>query len=338
MWIIIPLIIIIGLVGTIILIVGCKNPSNTNTPNSPTQTHQPSPTSSITPTPASSQTTKPSPTTTSPPITNSSTSSTPISSPTFSLTSTPTPKSNVVIDHNNWDWYFNQSSDLPEKVAQLKIFFSHASVGANILQGLKDLNTASATKYPLAQVAVKGIPPSTTAKGVLYEYPRGNPNWAEKVTSFKSYIDNGWQSPTVQIVLNKFCYIDQSANLQTYIDSMVALEAKYPTTVFVYWTMPLMTSGDTDAVLRSQFNQGLRNWLSTQNNKVLFDIADIEAWSPDVKMQSFTNKDVIHQKLYTGYSSDGGHLNEAGMNRMASAFYSLLGKTCVTFPDRALPK
>ena len=106
---------------------------------------------------------------------------------------------------------------------------------------------------------------------------------------------------------------------------MVALEAAYPNTKLVYWTMPIMTSSDSDNVLRAQFNQNLRNWMATQNNKLLFDIADIEAWSPDGVHQTFTYNGQTYEQMYADYSTDGGHPNEEASDRLATGLYSLFG-------------
>jgi len=76
---------------------------------------------------------------------------------------------------------------------------------------------------------------------------------------------------------------------------MLALEAQYPDTKFIYWTMPLMTDDDASAVLRAQFNQNLRNWIATQNNKYLFDIADIEAWDSTGVHHTFTSEDETYE-------------------------------------------
>ena len=314
MRIILFIVFVVSLMSIIISLAGCENTATATVPNPPTQTEQPPISTQI---PDASEI---SPTTqaTIPPITTQTT----VPSRTF----TPTSGQNIIIDHSNWDWYNSQPASVFEDVAQLKIFFAHASVGANILQGMADLNSSDPSKYPLTQVTSGDTPPSTTTIGVIYEYDRGNPGWSVKIQDFENYLKNGWNDTKVDLVMNKFCYIDQNADWTTYRDSMIALEAKYPGTTFIYWTMPLTTTGDSDEILRSQFNQNLRSWIATQNNKILFDIADIEAWSPDGQMQTFANKGVTYPKLYEGYSSDGGHLNSDGMNRMAIGLYSLFGK------------
>jgi hypothetical protein len=107
---------------------------------------------------------------------------------------------------------------------------------------------------------------------------------------------------------------------------MEELELAYPTTKLVYWTMPLSSSNNAKEALRSQFNQNLRLWIASQNNKVLFDIADIEAWNANGQHQTFTLRDVVYEKLESDYTSDGGHLNKEGSKRAAIGLYSLFGK------------
>jgi hypothetical protein len=240
--------------------------------------------------------------------------------------STQTNPRNIVIDHSNWNWYNDQPQNLFDKVGKLKIFFAHASVGANVLQGLFDLNQVDPLKYPLIPTKGEANPPALALAGKVYEYPRGNPSWSEKISAFQSDINNGWRDPKVDIVMNKFCYIDQAADCSTYCNSMAALEFKYPGTKFVYWTMPLTASVNLKEVLRSQFNNDLRTWVAGQNDKMLFDIADIESWNPTGQHQTFTLKGARHEKLFSGYTTDGGHLNPDGRVRVATGLYSLFGK------------
>jgi hypothetical protein len=233
---------------------------------------------------------------------------------------------NIIVNHTNWNWYNTQSQQVIDNVAAQKIYFTHASVGGNILQGFEDLHTADSSKYPLNQVSSGAVPPAGTVNGTIYEYARGNPGWIDKVNDFETCIDNGWHSNKVDIVMNKFCYIDQNADWTAYRDSMLALEAEYPDTKFVYWTMPITTDTGSDEVLRAEFNKNLRNWISEQDNKLFFDIADIEAWTPGGVHQTFISGDGTYEKLYAGFTSDGGHLNIAGSERVANGLYSLFGQ------------
>jgi hypothetical protein len=304
-----------SLIGMVFLLAGCQDSEITP---KPTPTYSPTPTIQ-------------SPTTTSTPqVSAVSPTSPPVTAP-VNITQTPTPTptvsgANIIVDHTNWNWYAGQPQSVFDAVAKLRIYFTHASVGDNILEGCANLNKTNPGQYPLIQSSVKSNPPASTKPGTIYEYQRGNPDWSEKIKIFESAVNSGWHDPKVDVAMNKFCYIDPSADWKVYTSSMAALETKYPNTRFIYWTMPLTVDDDVDAVNRAQFNSNLRKWIAGQNNKTLFDLADLESWTPDGKNQTFTANGNTYERMVPAYSSDGGHLNNVGEQRAATGLYSLFGK------------
>jgi len=230
----------------------------------------------------------------------------------------------IIVNHSNWDWYTSQSQSVFDRVGQQKIFFSHASVGTNITGGMSALRSSNAIRYQLVVTGEDATPPDTTQPGRLYEYGRGNPGWQAKMDNFRTYVGNGWSSPKVDFSMDKLCYIDQNANVNTYITLMEGLMADNPDTKFILWTMPLTTSTGSDNVLRNQYNMAVRNYAAT-HDVILFDIADIESWSPSGVQQTFVYGSVTYQMLYSGYTGDGGHLNSDGAQRVANGLYSLFG-------------
>ncbi|OQX08437.1 MAG: hypothetical protein BWK76_23600 [Desulfobulbaceae bacterium A2] len=240
------------------------------------------------------------------------------------FTGGPARASSIVVNHTNWDWYDSQSQAVSDAVGDQAIFFSHASVGSNIVGGMQSLHSGNASKYQLQTASDNGTPPSTTNPGTFYEYSRGNPGWQQKIDLFDTYVDNGWRSPNVDFAMDKLCYIDQNADVDYYLAAMAALEAAYPDTNFVYWTMPLTTSTGSDNVLRNQYNDAVRAYAAL-HDILLLDIADIEAWNPSGVEQTFLYSGSSYQRLYSGYTSDGGHLNSAGALRVATGIYSLVG-------------
>jgi hypothetical protein len=199
-------------------------------------------------------------------------------------------------------------------------------VGANIVTGLATLHSSNATKYPILTATATATPPTTTVLSTFYDLNYFNPGWQTKITYFGDYVANGWNSTKVDVSMHKFCYVDYAADWTVYRDAILALEAQYPNTVFVYWTMPYMIGGYGNEAERDTFNKNLRDWIATQNNKLLFDIADIEAWSPSGEHQTFTSNGNVYEVLSSAYTSDGGHLNAMGSERMAIGLYSLFGK------------
>jgi hypothetical protein len=211
---------------------------------------------------------------------------------------------------------------ISDTAAKMKLYFAHASVGANMVDGLNDLKKSGSGSFPYATFFCDKLPPAETSAATVYEHNRGNPGWKEKFDLFESCVSNGWRFPKVDVVMNKLCYIDQLASFRYYIHSMTNLEAAFPETTFVYMTMPLTTAEDAENRLRNGFNERVRAW-TKDSGRVLFDIADIEAHDANGRRCTFARREKTYEKLCPGYTMDGGHLNEAGRKFVAQGFYAL---------------
>lgn len=235
-----------------------------------------------------------------------------------------------IIDHTRVDGVARLPRATMNAIGKQRWFFSHASVGANMISGMNDLHDADRQRYQLVVSDVnynggqgQADTPGTTKPGTIYECNRGNPGWANKLEIFdRSVRSSGWCLPNVDVAMDKFCYIDQEADPAKYLDTMAALEKAYPDTRFVYVTMPLTTSEDADNCLRNRYNDAVRQFARAQG-KLLFDIADIESHNPRGQAVTFTHDGATYQKLYDGYSDDGGHLNAAGQKRVALGWYAV---------------
>ena len=240
----------------------------------------------------------------------------------LSLAAAPTQAAGILVGYTNCLALTNLSQRALDQVARLNWYFAHASVGGNMISGLSDLHAISARLYPIRSASEDATPPATTQLGLVYEHDRGNPGWQAKVDLFRTCVSNGWRFPKVHLALSKFCFIDQDANLNYYLGAMTNLEAAFPETVFVYATIPLMTSTDSDNNLRNVFNDGLRGWVRA-HGRVLYDIADIESHDATGRLCAYTNNSHVYQRLVDDYSSDGGHLNTTGQQLVAKGFYAL---------------
>lgn len=240
--------------------------------------------------------------------------------------------SGAIIDHSSIAGVLSASQGMMDYVGEEKWLFTHASVGGNMVDGMNALNASDPSRYRLTTASVSKTgsgsllrasnPPASTTPGTIYECNRDNPGWQAKIQCFQNSVAAGWTSPKVQFDMDKFCYIDQTANATTYLNAMTTLETANPATKFVYTTMPLQTYEDSDNILRNQFNQAVRTYCLA-NNKLLFDIADIQAYDPTGNQSTFTYGGQTYQKLYSNYSSDGGHLNSTGAERVATGWYAV---------------
>jgi lysophospholipase L1-like esterase len=134
---------------------------------------------------------------------------------------------------------------------------------------------------------------------------------------------DGGTMPSANVAFFKFCYVDfddstnATAVFNAYKTAMETLEAAHPGIKFVWWTAPIQTDY---LASRHEFNELVRDYCEA-NNKILFDIASIESHKPD---DSETN--ASQPTLYSGYTSDGGHLNDAGALRVARAWQWLMAR------------
>jgi hypothetical protein len=234
-----------------------------------------------------------------------------------------------VIGYTNCLAVTSYSQSLMNNIGQLKWYFAHASVGGNMMDGIAALHAMNANFYQIHSLAEDGTPPSATTNGIIYEYMRGNPGWQVKFDSFQTYVSNGWCYPKINLAMNKLCFIDPTADLNYYIRSMTNLESAFPQTRFVYTTMPLMNTSDSDNYLRNLYNYGLRAWVGT-NNRVLYDIADIESHDTNGVPVTFTYNSLVCQRLCDTYTTDGGHLNVLASQLVAKGFYALAAATVTT--------
>jgi hypothetical protein len=265
----------------------------------------------------------------------------------------------VIIGYSNCIATANYSQSMMSQIGQLKWYFAHASVGECMMEGVANLHLSNPGFYQLRGNAASNSLPGTTQSGVIYEDDRGNPNYygdyQVKLDLFQTAVNNGWHFPAVNIAMTKFCFIDiwhatdstaVAALLNSYLNTLTNLEAAYPQTMFVYATMPLTTTNysfsgyDTGALQiywRNVFNDSLRAWCSA-NNRVLFDIADIEAHDPNGNLGTFEYDgrscqqlwwgDNVGCNLYCNESGDGGHpTNPQAEELMAQGFYALAAAT-----------
>lgn len=236
-----------------------------------------------------------------------------------------------VIDHRHVAAVATYPQSLVDAIGEQRWLFTHASVGGNMVDGLDDLHALDATHYPLTTAYVgfdstnqrAAAPPATPIPGTVYECQRGNPGWSQKLTIFDNSVRlAGWRLPKVDAVMDKLCYIDEDADAVAYLATMTALRAAYPATAMVYATMPLTTGTDSTNIQRNQYNRAVRTHCAS-TGAVLFDIADIEAHDPAGVQQTFSSGGQTWQRLFAGYTDDGGHLNPDGRQRVAAGWYAV---------------
>jgi hypothetical protein len=206
----------------------------------------------------------------------------------------------IVADHGTTNLAAIPDSALPA-AAYLRVAVRRASVGGNISGGLDALRTSNA-KYDRSRWAF---------------LDRGNPGWQAKVDDLVSF--TAANSGSYDVLSLKFCFIDPDANFAYYRDKLLWLESTYPSKRFVWWTIPIETSGNS---ARQTFNDTVRTY-ARANGKLLFDIADIESYNAAGNKRTDASGREI---MWPEWTSDGGHLSDAGAKRVASAWWWLMAR------------
>ncbi len=188
----------------------------------------------------------------------------------------------LVIDHTCIDLATIPSEWIDAAQANVRIHYAHTSHGGQVTTGLDRIESSDAT-YSQAQGYLE-LPTESGALGILdgnppHDYITPDLYWETTggVDITQQTLDD---NPTLTVSLWSWCtqvnYYDAS-QIQDYLDTMSALEVANPDITFVYMTGNAQAGG-SDGYNRWTNNEMIRDYCTT-NNKVLFDFADLDAWS-----------------------------------------------------------
>lgn len=231
-------------------------------------------------------------------------------------------------------WNDNALADDLRVLAAHRIYFGHQSVGANIVDGIRDI-AGLHPDVPFVIVdpsAARSIGTPFFAESLIGR--NSDPN--SKCSAFEDVMAE-FDPGSVDIALMKFCYVDikHETNIDSvfsrYVRGMDSLKRSYPGTTFVHITVPTtertsalkqfakkvlgkVDTWDVAATKRYEYNQRLR---STFASEPLFDLERIESRRPDGEVLEFEYRGKRATMLYGAYSDDGGHLNDYGRKVVA---------------------
>jgi lysophospholipase L1-like esterase len=222
----------------------------------------------------------------------------------------------------------NTRSDLG-KIRQGRVLFGHQSVGANVLQGVKEVAETLGHKAPRI---VPMQDQTLNAAPFLAEISIGtNGNPGSKCAEFLRHV-SAFPAEQLDVALMKFCYVDFTPQtdvnqiFQLYQRTVDSLRAAFPHLVIVHCTAPLTARtpwwkrfatwvlgredlSDGGNIKRNEYNERLRQQF---NSEPIFDIAACEATLAGGTRSSFTANGKVIYTLANQYTSDGGHLNQLG--------------------------
>ncbi|MCU0295156.1 MAG: hypothetical protein MUD05_03770 [Candidatus Nanopelagicales bacterium] len=202
---------------------------------------------------------------------------------------------------------------LLSRATDMSVFFGHQSVGGNVLTGVSEVYQDSPYSLDIVETERPEGRPGVLAHAYIGE--NGDP--LAKIQDFARIIRGG-AGDVVDVAFMKFCYVDVTEGtdisdvFDTYQQTMSELEREYGDVRFLHVTVPL-TCADPhpeDNVAREAFNTLIRDEYGDTGR--VYDLAAIEATSPDGALVHGDVAGSPYAALFEGYTHDCGHLNEQG--------------------------
>jgi lysophospholipase L1-like esterase len=232
-------------------------------------------------------------------------------------------------------------ADSWDRLTETRVYFGHQSVGGNIIEGLREITSASGESR-LRIVHSRGL--SSNEPGV-FEFTIGENGQPEsKMKDFAAALEQiGNTTPAIAIF--KYCYLDITPDTDVeylfaaHRQAIHEMRVSHPNLVFVHVTAPLTnleagprflakrllgkpTTRDAN-VKRNRFNAMLR---AQYAGEPIFDLARVESTRPDGSRSFFRNGTDVVYTLAPELTDDGGHLNLAGRRIAAEEFASVLAR------------
>ncbi len=228
-----------------------------------------------------------------------------------------------------------------ERVARIRVFFGHQSVGMNLLDGVRRLAEDERADFRVIETTdPSALLPATIAHSFVAE--NGDPE--RKIASFERALDSGIGA-VADVALLKFCYVDfgpstDAASLFAKYQAMLERQrARHPRLAFVHVTVPLTTvqggwrafakralgrvpTGLAENAKREEYSDLVRR--AYAGKEPVFDLARLESTAPDgsVATVSFGAREV--PSLEAVYTEDGGHLDRTAQLRLARELISVV--------------
>lgn len=234
-----------------------------------------------------------------------------------------------------------------QRLATLKVFFGHQSVGRNIVAGIDEIVRDERPR--VAPTVLAAASPRDVAGPALVHGEIGrNGDPRSKTAAFLAALDGVSADRQPDVAMYKFCYVDVDdttdvdALFADYRAGVAAVRARHPSIRLVHVTIPLTAVSQPNAVKaavkrllgrspsselerearRNRFNALLRSAYGA--TEPVFDLARVESTHGDGSRSFFLRgRDTVYT-LASEYTEDGGHLNALGRRRAAGDLLRLI--------------
>lgn len=187
----------------------------------------------------------------------------------------------ILINHETDELSGIPSNWITQAKGSLHIAYGHTSHGSQIPDGMTGLAQWKGEAYSWNAGGVGGALDLRDYYGDFgglgIADDLGNPDRASWAQATRIYLN---QNPSVNVIMWAWCWQVNATEqeIQLYLDLMSQLESDYPNVRFVYQTGHVNGGPITDGY--HQRNQQIRDFC-INNNKILYDFADIESYDPD---------------------------------------------------------
>ena len=228
-------------------------------------------------------------------------------------------------------------------VARARVYFGHKSVGANMLDGLRQI----AVEEGIDAIHLVELDREPTPSSAFFAHSKvgKNKDPQSKMVEFAERIRGGLPTEP-DIAFMKFCYVDfmpdtDASDLFTHYRSMMSrLGEEHPHVRFLHSTVPLKTRTprikdrmrllfgmpvweDDANAKRHVFNQLIRE---TYDSDLIIDVAREESTRLDGTRQQYTKNGRTYYSLVPTYTTDGGHLNDVGKRKVAAEMVRVIAR------------
>ena len=162
----------------------------------------------------------------------------------------------------------------------LNIGYGHTSHGSQLTSGMKALNSFFTDgRFNWSHNGGEGKLHLFEGDGYGNGYLDHDCGYSPWSAETREYLED---FPDCNVIIWSWCGQVNSVDLPShYFEPMQELENDFPNVTFVYMTGHLEGQGPNGSL--NQANQKIRDYC-TENNKVLFDFADIEKYDPDAQV------------------------------------------------------
>jgi hypothetical protein len=235
----------------------------------------------------------------------------------------------LVIDHTCTDIELIPQAIIEQVQNQLKVHYAHTSHGEQLPMGFSSL----VVDYPYLTYAhdMMNLPNTPDALCIFdgqetETYISPDLYWETAIGRelTRDVLDN---NPSINISQWAWCTqleYYSLAQVQQYLAAMEAFETEYPDVTFIYMTGNAQASG-ADGYNRFLNNEYIRNYCR-ENDKILFDFADIDAWHGG-EMNYYMFGEIAVPREHSAYFGDvWGHTNELSCRQKGSAWWWMLAR------------